>query len=300
MSLPDELVALEERIRESRPQTEPLPLPFEQSLRQELLEEAMKKNRFLGMGFAALAWRSAGLIAAVLVVAIIWSSMSSRSSPQPLSSPLQEGDGLYTPSYEPGDEAESGSEAGERDQDQETPADLVDGSGEGSELNSVVADPDRREVESSEAAVPSPPTGFALYLAAGEPFIDQNSQIDEIELSEEPLLTAAGIVWYDPVNHIMELTEGATKRFEQLGLSGHMFVVMVDGRRIYQGAFMAATMSRSYDGVVILWPSMLGKERQLQIQLGYPGPDFFSGVDPRADGGVLESLEETGKLSIEQ
>ena len=77
--------------------------------------------------------------------------------------------------------AESGREAAESDQDQEAPADLVDDAGEGSETNRATADPGQREVALNEVTLPSTPTGFALYLAAGEPLIDPNAQIDEIE-----------------------------------------------------------------------------------------------------------------------
>jgi hypothetical protein len=34
----------------------------------------------------------------------------------------------------------------------------------------------------------------------------------------------------------------------------------------------------------------------VQLQLGYPGPDFFSGKDPRADPEIIESLRQAGKL----
>jgi hypothetical protein len=82
----------------------------------------------------------------------------------------------------------------------------------------------------------------------------------------------------------------------QLDPAGRFFVVTVGNKPIYFGRFMAAYFSMSYDGVVILWPPMNSSEGVLQIQLGYPGPDFFEGMDPRADPRILESLRQAGKL----
>ena len=86
------------------------------------------------------------------------------------------------------------------------------------------------------------------------------------------------------------------QRLAQLDLPAKFFVVTVDREPIYYGAFMSLYFSRTYDGVVILWPPMDEDGRTIRIQLGYPGPDFFAGKDPRADSRILASLKRAGKL----
>lgn len=294
MSQPNEFMELEERIRRTRPSIGAVSPAFEQSLRQHLLGEAMKKNRLLGMNVATLAWGGVAATIVVIMIGLFWNVMSSRSSTEPVSSPSQEVNDLFTPSNELVDEAEMEGENGGIDETQSDPAG-------GSDIDGTVPEESSEELDPGEAMIDDTPVpaamdGFALYLTAGEFFLDQLPELDEIELAEEPLLSAADMLWYDPETHIVELTESAAGRLTQLELPGRPFVATVDGRPLYHGGFMAAYMSRSYDGVVILWPSMLGEERQLQIQLGYPGSDFFAGEDPRADAVIMEALSRDGKL----
>jgi hypothetical protein len=51
----------------------------------------------------------------------------------------------------------------------------------------------------------------------------------------------------------------------------------------------------SFDGVVILQPVSEDGTR-IRIELGYPGPDVFSGKDPRADAQVMAALRVADKL----
>ena len=55
--------------------------------------------------------------------------------------------------------------------------------------------------------------------------------------------------------------------------------------------------SASFDGIVIL-PSPLSDKPSIQIQLGYPSPDFFSGEDFRVDPRVFQSLDTAGKIHL--
>ena len=137
---------------------------------------------------------------------------------------------------------------------------------------------------------------FAIYLPAEDLSVDDSMELSRIELFEEPILFLADIISYAAETHVIELVPSSADRLAQLDLPGKPFVVSVDRQPIYHGAFMAAYMSRSYDGVVILWPSMEGKGRTIRIQLGYPGPDFFVGEDPRSDSRIMDSIRQAGKL----
>jgi hypothetical protein len=96
--------------------------------------------------------------------------------------------------------------------------------------------------------------------------------------------------------HQIKLSPSTAKLLDDLELPGRYFVVTVNREPVYMGTIMAAYFSRSDDGVVILWPPMTGDDQTIQIQLGYPGADFFVGVDPRADPKVIDSLRQAEKL----
>lgn len=76
---------------------------------------------------------------------------------------------------------------------------------------------------------------------------------------------------------------------------GLAFVVCIDRHPIYTGAFYTPLSSMSYDGVIIVTPLdcdvTAAGHHMIQLELGYPGPSFFSGEDPRPDPAILESLE---------
>ncbi|MGC9523837.1 MAG: hypothetical protein ACP5HG_18450, partial [Anaerolineae bacterium] len=110
--------------------------------------------------------------------------------------------------------------------------------------------------------------------------------LEEIPLQAGPLLTLVDIVSYDAVTHAFTLTAEATERLAQLAIpvAGPPFVLTVDDQPIYGGAFWTPLSSLSYDGVVImLMPTGEPAFETYRIELGYPGPDFFRGEDPRGD-----------------
>jgi hypothetical protein len=72
--------------------------------------------------------------------------------------------------------------------------------------------------------------------------------------------------------------------------------VCVDRQPIYSGAFWVAYSSLSFDGVVIDTFLATQDKPVLQIALGYPGPGFFQGEDPRSDPRIVQALKEAGKL----
>jgi hypothetical protein len=157
------------------------------------------------------------------------------------------------------------------------------------------------------AATPETPTGatepatatpgrFAIYLPAEGFRLEEMADLSKIQLMEDPILSVDDILAYSSATHEIRLRSSAAERLAQLGLPGKPFVVAVGREAVYAGEFMGAWMSRSSQAVVILWPPMGSDGDTIRIQLGYPGPDFFIGEDPRSDSRILESLEQASLL----
>lgn len=152
-------------------------------------------------------------------------------------------------------------------------------------------------LQAAEQEPSAAPAGeFAIYLPAEDLTVDDVLDLSQIELAEIPVISIEDIVSYASETHVIELEASMTELLDALELPGRPFVVAIDRTPIYAGAFMAGFFSRSYDGVVILWPPMDGGENTITIQLGYPGKDFFSGEDPRSDARIFEALRQAGKL----
>lgn len=138
---------------------------------------------------------------------------------------------------------------------------------------------------------------FAIYLLAEtlSPVEAAQADLRTLEREEEPILSSEDIVAYDWETHEITLTPAAIERIRALKVptSGIPFVVCVGREPIYQGAFWTAFSSQSYDGVVI--ETLRVEQGSMRIALGYPGPDFYQGQDPRSDGRILQALEEAGK-----
>lgn len=143
---------------------------------------------------------------------------------------------------------------------------------------------------------PEPPEAFALYLARDSLQAFDETDLAQVELADEPLLGDQDLIAYERDSHTLRLAPEAARRLENMDLPGQVFVLTVGGEPLYGGAFMAAYFSRTYDGVVILWPPMGGDGTRLHLQLGYPGPDDFAGADPRDDPRLTEALRRAGKL----
>ncbi|MEI6308646.1 MAG: hypothetical protein WCP58_03260 [bacterium] len=158
-------------------------------------------------------------------------------------------------------------------------------------------------VQTSASSPPATPTpgivkGFSIYLTNPKIKPEQLPFLSHLELEVEPILSNEDIVTYTQATHEIVLTASAAERIQSLRppTSGLAFAVCVDSQPVYAGAFWPGYSSQSYDGVAID-PILVSKERPvIQIQLGYPGSDFFQGEDPRSDPRVLKALQEDGKL----
>ena len=141
-------------------------------------------------------------------------------------------------------------------------------------------------------------SGFSIHLLAGNIRPDQLAILSHLELETSPVLSMNDIVAYAKATHEMTLTASGYERIHSLLVptSGRALAVCVDGEPIYSGAFWAGYSSQSFDGVVID-PILVTREHPvIKIQLGYPGPAFYHGDDPRSDPRIWEALEQAGKL----
>ncbi len=144
--------------------------------------------------------------------------------------------------------------------------------------------------------------GFAVYLLqgrlSGADILAQDPS--DLPRQEQPILTTRDITRYNLSQHEIELTDNAYRRIQQLfstpvKTDGIPFVVTVGEIPIYTGAFWTPLSSLSYNGILIMQPMEPGGNL-IQIELGYPGPDFFGGIDPRSDPRILDALQQSGKI----
>jgi hypothetical protein len=155
-------------------------------------------------------------------------------------------------------------------------------------------------VLSPATITPTIENGFSIYLLAQDIRPDQLVTLSHLELENQPLLSMEDMVSYTKATHEIELTAAGYERIHSLSVptSGTAFAVCVNGEPIYAGAFWSLISSQSFDGVVIMIDpiSTTREHAVIQIQLGYPGADFFHGDDPRSDPRILQALQQAGKL----
>jgi hypothetical protein len=152
---------------------------------------------------------------------------------------------------------------------------------------------------------PAPLEGepFAIYLVGDAQITGpdlKNYDLDKIPLNAVPIFITEDLVSYDWERHGINLTEDAYLKLMLLFMSGMPssgvpFVVKAYEQPIYAGAFWTPLSSLSFDGVVILQP-LDPAGQTLYIELGYPGSDFFTGEDPRANPRLQQALEDAGLI----
>jgi len=142
--------------------------------------------------------------------------------------------------------------------------------------------------------------GFAIYLTKGDIPPAQMPALSHIDIEKQPLIGLSDIVTYYADTHHIALTASAYERISKLEVpvSGKSFVVCVNRKLIYRGAFMTPLSSYILDGVTI-WKLPWAQQgpEVVRLELGYPSPSFYEGEDLRNNAEVMESLEQAGKLT---
>jgi hypothetical protein len=140
--------------------------------------------------------------------------------------------------------------------------------------------------------------GFAIYLTKQDIPPAQMEDLSHVDIAERPIITISDIITYDTQEHELRLTASAFERISQLDVptGGKSFIVCVDNKPIYWGAFWVLWSSLSFDGVTIWKPLNLEEPYVIRLKLGYPSSELYTGEDPRGNPIVIESLEQAGKL----
>jgi hypothetical protein len=139
--------------------------------------------------------------------------------------------------------------------------------------------------------------GFAIYLTKQDIPPAQMEALSHVKLADQPIISVEDVITYNAQTHEIKLTDEAFERISQLDVStrGKSFIVCVDKKSIYWGAFWVIWSSMSFDGVTIWLPPILEEPYVIRLELGYPS-SFYTGEDPRSNPVVIESLEQAGKL----
>ena len=140
--------------------------------------------------------------------------------------------------------------------------------------------------------------GFSIYLTKQDTPVSDMPVLSHYELADEPIISMDDIISYTREAHEIELTPDAYDRISNLKVptSGTAFVVCLDGKPVYWGAFWVMWSSQSFNGVTIMLPLIYSDQHVIQLQLGYPSQSLYDGKDPRSNPEILKSLEKAGKL----
>jgi hypothetical protein len=123
--------------------------------------------------------------------------------------------------------------------------------------------------------------------------------LSHVDIAEQTIIAMNDIITYNVKTHEITLITKAFDRISSLEVpvSGKSFMVCVDRKFIYWGAFWTPISSISFDGVAIWKPLNSQDTKVIKLELGYPSPSFYGGEDPRNNAEVMKSLEQAGKLT---
>jgi hypothetical protein len=140
--------------------------------------------------------------------------------------------------------------------------------------------------------------GFALYLTKKDIPPAQMPALSHVDIAEQPIIAMNDIITYNAQTHELKLTTNAYGDISQLDVPvrGKSFVVCVDRKPVYWGAFWTPISSISFDGVTIWKPYSSQGPAVITLEPGYPSSSFYGGDDPRNSPEILKSLEQAGKL----
>jgi hypothetical protein len=143
-----------------------------------------------------------------------------------------------------------------------------------------------------------PHEGFAIYLTKDDIPPAQMEALSHVDLTEQPVISINDIITYNAQTHEMKLTESAFERISQMNVPvrGKSFMVCVDKKPVYWGAFWTPASSISFNGVTIWTLHNSQGPKVITLELGYPSSSFYGGGDPRNNPEVMRSLDQAGKL----
>ncbi len=140
--------------------------------------------------------------------------------------------------------------------------------------------------------------GFAIYLTKDDIPPAQMEALSHVELADQPVISMKDVFTYNAHTHEIKLTASAFESVYSLEVPvrGKSFIVCVNKKPVYWGAFWTPISSISFDGVTIWIPLGFQGPNVITLELGYPSSMFYTGEDPRNNTEILNSLREAGKL----
>ncbi len=149
---------------------------------------------------------------------------------------------------------------------------------------------------------------FGIYLLADADIrADQAAQLplDSLVLEDPaPLVHLGTLSYYDGVTHALHIggirqgTDYIFNHLPEVGVYGLPFVVMVNGERIYLGAFYTMVSSLTFDHPVIIINYPEPDSDCLTIHRNYAEDPPPGTPDPRTDSRLFDLLEAAGKLKL--
>ncbi len=144
---------------------------------------------------------------------------------------------------------------------------------------------------------------FGIYLTTGPEdtsITTGKGDWSRLDHSAVPLITAKDIVSYDFEKHSLRLRPGVLARLPSPPVWGRPFIVVVNGERIYLGAFTTSNSSHScaIPSITVDRQNLVPNQPAdtLVIDRAYPTPAFAIGADPRGDPRIKAALKALGKL----
>lgn len=143
---------------------------------------------------------------------------------------------------------------------------------------------------STEEKVDAGLTRFAIFAVENADTTKaEQGNINNIKISKTPIITDEDLVIYEWHTHKLTLTKDISETFSKH--IGESFVIVVNGTRIYTGAFWSRTSP-----AVVKFPVILSDGTSLEINNGYPISAQTGTHDPRNDSRIYNALIDTGKL----
>lgn len=144
----------------------------------------------------------------------------------------------------------------------------------------------------------------AIYLVANDPNTHymmqaEKTPLEELRLEAAPLLTEKDIATYEWATHTLRLTDEAFKRLPQTPRGCIPFVVAIDGRPVYLGAFTSALSSYLPRAPVVKLDDFDRKAREAPAkgEIRIDPPPWAGTPDPRGDPRIRKRLQDLGKLA---
>jgi hypothetical protein len=140
--------------------------------------------------------------------------------------------------------------------------------------------------------------GFAIYLTKENIPPSEMKTLSQVDIAEQPVISLQDVITYNAQSHELKLTPAAYERIYQLNIpvEGKSFLVCVDKKIIYWGAFWTPVSSIPFGGVTIWKPYDIRESTIVTLEPGYPSSTFYGGEDPRNSPEILKSLKQAGKL----